>query len=152
MPPVLTTIAHLPGLALAILVILSLVAILAVWGLALRMDLGGDVRIRDTDHATQLAAQTLCGFAPVAVSLDRARVGALLRDSQGRVMVLRRHGSHFVGRLLSSHNGVRLDQGNLIIATGERRFGTITLDLGSDAQIWAASLRHLEKTRERTVS
>ena len=124
---------------------LSLAAILAVWWLARWLELGGDVRIRDADHATELAGQSLCGFAPVAVSLDRARVGALLRDAQGRVLVLRRHGSHFVGRLLNSHTGVRLDQGNLIIATGESRFGTITLDLGSDAQIWAASLRRLEK-------
>ena len=123
----------------------SLAAILAVWGLARWLDLGGDVRIRDADHATELAGQTLCGYAPVAISLDRARVGALLRDAQGRVMVLRRHGSHFVGRLLDSHSGVRLDHGSLVIATGEARFGTITLDLGSEAQVWAASLRRLEK-------
>ncbi|WP_295632644.1 hypothetical protein [Novosphingobium sp.] len=136
--------AALPGLRLALQAGLSLAAILAVWWLARWMGLGGDVRIRDADHAAELAGQTLCGFAPVAVSLDRARVGALLRDAQGRVLVLRRHGSHFVGRLLNSHSGVRLDRGSLIIATGEARFGTITLDLGSEAQVWAASLRRLE--------
>jgi hypothetical protein len=136
----------LPGLGLTLQAVLSLAAILAVWWLARRMDLGGDVRIRDADHASELAGQTLCGFAPVTVSLDRARVGALLRDTQGRVMVLRRHGSHFVGRLLNSHSGVRLDQGNLVIATGDARFGTITLDLGNEAQVWAASLRRLEKS------
>ena len=133
------------ALQVALQAALSLAAILAVWGLARWMDLGGDVRIRDADHATELAGQTLCGFVPVAVSLDRARVGALLRDAQGRVMVLRRHGSHFVGRLLDSHSGVRLDHGSLVIATGEARFGTITLDLGSEAQVWAASLRRLGK-------
>lgn len=145
MPQVLTSIAHLPGLVLGLQAVLSLLAILAVWGLARRMDLGGDVRIRDADHASRLAGQVLCGFTPVEVSLDRARVGALLRDAQGRVMVLRRHGSHFVGRLLNSHTGVRLDQTNLVIATGDSRFGTITLDLGNEAQVWAASLRRLEK-------
>jgi hypothetical protein len=144
MPHLPPWIAALPGLGLALQAGLSLAAILAVWWLARRMDLGGDVRIRDAGHAAELAGQTLCGFTPVAVSLDRARVGALLRDAQGRVMVLRRHGSHFVGRLLNSHAGVRLDHGNLVIATGEAWFGTITLDLGGDAQIWAASLRRLD--------
>ena len=145
MPHLPLWIAALPGLGLALQAGLSLAAILAVWWLARWMDLGGDVRIRDADHAAELARQTLCGFAPVDVSLDRARVGALLRDAQGRVLVLRRHGSHFVGRLLNSHSGVRLDHGNLVIATGDSRFGTITLDLGSEAQVWAASLRRLEK-------
>ena len=145
MPDSLASIAHAPGLAIALQAALSFVAIVAVWGLARWMELGGDVRIRDAHHATELARQTLCGFVPVTVSVDRARVGALLRDAHGRVLVLRRHGSHFVGRLLTSHSGVRLDQGNLIIATGEARFGTITLDLGAEAQVWAASLRRLEK-------
>ena len=142
----LPSIALSPQLALGLQASLSLLAILLVWWLARWMDLGGDVRIRDEDHAIALARQTQCDFLPVALSLDRARVGALLRDAQDRVMVLRRHGSHFVGRLLTSHSGVRLDHGNLVIATGEARFGTITLDLGSEAQVWAASLRRLKKT------
>ena len=135
----------MPGLALVAQAAASLAAISLVWWVARRMDLGGDVRIRDAGHAAVLARQTLCGFEPVAISLDRARVGALLRDGHGRVMVLRRHGSHFVGRLLNSHSGVRLDHGSLVIATGETRFGTITLDLGAEAQVWAASLRRLAR-------
>jgi hypothetical protein len=145
MAALLASIAHLPGLPLVAQAVASLAAIMLVWWVARSMELGGDVRIRDADHAADLARQTLCGFEPVVVSLDRARVGALLRDAQGRVMVLRRHGSHFVGRLLSSHSGVRLDHGSLVIATGEARFGTITLDLGAEAQVWAASLRRLTK-------
>ena len=145
MPHLPSSLAALPGLTIVLQAVLSLAAILSVWGLARWMDLGGDVRIRDADHAAELAGQAMCGFSPEAVSLDRARVGALLRDAQGRVLVLRRHGSHFVGRLLDTHSGVRLDQGNLIIATGDARFGTITLDLGAEAQVWAASLRRLEK-------
>ena len=143
---------HIPAIplphamALLLQVAGSLAAILLVWWLTRRMGLGGDVRIRDEAHAGALARQTLCDFDPVTLSLDRARVGALLRDSRGRIMVLRRHGSHFVGRLLTSHSAVRLDRGNLVIATGDARFGTVTLDLGSEAQIWAASLRRLHRS------
>lgn len=141
--PSLPTIVLPPGAGLALQAAGSLLAILFVWWLARRMELGGDVRIRDEDHARALAQQTLCDFATVSLSLDKARVGALLRDARGRVMVLRRHGSHFVGRLLTTHSSVRLDRSNLVIATGDRRFGTVTLDLGTEAQVWAASLRRL---------
>lgn len=135
---------HLPpGVGLALQVAGSLIAILAVWALARWMQLGGDVRIADEDHARELAEAALCGFEPIAVGLDRARIGAVLRDARGRVMVLRRHGSHFVGRLLTSRQGVRLDRNFLVISTGERNFGTVTLDLGAEAQAWAASLRRL---------
>lgn len=141
----LPTIALPSGAGLVVQIAGSLLAILFVWWLAQRMGLGGDVRIRDEDHARDLARQTLCDFAAVALSVDRARVGALLRDTRGRVMVLRRHGSHFVGRLLTTHSSVRLDRGNLVIATGDRRFGSVTLDLGNEAQVWAASLRRLDE-------
>lgn len=131
------------GLGIVLQLLGSLAAVLALWAVARWMRLGGDVRIADEDHARALAEAALCGFEPVAVALDRARIGALLRDARGRVMVLRRHGSHFVGRLLDDRKGVRLDRNFLVIATGERTFGTIVLDLGAEAQAWAASLRRL---------
>jgi hypothetical protein len=58
-------------------------------------------------------------------------------------MLLRRHGAHFAGRLLDGHANVRLDRNFLVVGTSDRRFGEITLDLGNDAQAWAASLRRL---------
>lgn len=122
----------------------SLVAILLLAWIAARLRLGGDVRIRDEDHARQLAGEAISGFEPVTLTVDRARIGAMLRDAQGRVMVLRRHGSHFAARLLTDHSGVRLDRNLLTVATGERYFGSVTLDLGPAAQEWAASLRHLQ--------
>lgn len=121
----------------------SLIAILALAWLARRLGLGGDARIRDEAHLRELAEEALCGFDPVDVAIDRASLGALARDAQGRVMLLRRHGAHFAGRLLDSHLHVRLDRNLLAVGTGERRFGTITLDLGDEAPAWAASLRRL---------
>jgi hypothetical protein len=40
--------------------------------------------------------------------------------------------------------GIRLDQNFLTVGTGERTFGTVTLNLGERAQYWAAGLRHLQ--------
>lgn len=122
---------------------ISLAAVLFVAAIAWWLKLGGDARIRNEEQARMLADQAVCGFRPVAVTLDRAGIGALLRDADGRQMLIRRNGAHFVGRLLDRNVVARLDRNFLTIGTGERTFGTITLDLGPDAQYWASGLRHL---------
>ena len=121
----------------------SLLAILALAWLAHRLGLGGDARIRDEAHLRELAEEALCGFEPVAVAIDRAGFAALARDGAGRIMLLRRHGAHFASRLLDSHANARLDRNLLVVGTADKRFGEVTLDLGNDAQAWAASLRRL---------
>lgn len=122
----------------------SLAAILFVVWLAHRMGLGGDVRIRDEDHARALAEEAICGFTPVDMVIDRAGIGALMKDASGRHLLIRRHGAQWAARLLDRHSDSRLDQNFLTIGTGEKRFGKITLNLGPDAQLWAAGLRHME--------
>lgn len=121
----------------------SVVAILVIAAICWKLGLGGDVRIRDEAEARQLAEAAICGFNAVDCALDRAGIGALLRDGQGRVMLMRRHGAHFASRLLDSHAFARLDRNFLTIGIGESTFGQITLDLGDKAQVWASSLRHI---------
>ena len=121
----------------------SLAAIFFLAGLAHILRLGGDIRICDEDHAKAIAREAICDFEAVAVVLDRARIGALLRDASGRQMLIRRHGVQFVGRLLFPGIEARLDQNFLTLGAGERFFGTVTLNLGDQAQIWASGLRHL---------
>jgi hypothetical protein len=58
-------------------------------------------------------------------------------------MLIRRHGVQWAGRLLDRHSESRLDQNFLTIGTGEKTFGTITLNLGEQAPSWASGLRHL---------
>lgn len=122
----------------------SLIAIFLLAWLAHKLGLGGDMRIRDEDHARELAGEALYGFEVRDIAIDRAGMGALLRDAAGRVMLLRRHGTHFAARLLDGHDHVRLDRTQLTLATSDRRFGGITLDLGEQAPQWAAGLRRLE--------
>lgn len=122
----------------------SIVAILFLAWLARRMGLGGDVRIRDEAHARMLAEEAICGFEPVSVVLDKAKVAALLKDASGRHMLIRRHGAQWAARILDGHSTTRLDQNFLTIGTAEKTFGKVTLNLGGDAQNWAAGLRHLK--------
>lgn len=124
-------------------ILASLAAILALAWLCRRLGLGGDVRIRDADHARALANEALFGFEPVEIAVDRAGIGALLRDAGGRQMIVRRHGARFVGRLLDPAIEARLDRGFLTVATGEPGAAAVTLDLGARAQFWAAGFRHL---------
>jgi hypothetical protein len=121
----------------------SIIAILFVAWLVKRMGLGGDVRIRDEAHARALADEAICGFDPVDIVLDRAGIGALMKDANGRHLLIRRHGAQWAGRLLDGHARSRLDQNFLTIGTGEESFGKITLNLGAEAQYWAAGLRHM---------
>lgn len=125
-------------------VAVSLAAILLVAWLVARLGLGADVRLEGENQARELARASLCGFEPAAVALDRAGIAALLRGTDGRVMLLRRHGAQFASRILDSHAFARLDRNFLTIGTGEPTFGKVTLDLGDQAQVWAASLRRVK--------
>lgn len=128
---------------LAIQAGLSLLAIVLVWLLVRYLGLGGDPRIRDEQTARRLAGEALFGFSAVDVAVDRAGIGALLRDAEGRVMLLRRHGAHFAGRLLDQGTMAQLNRNFLTVAPGDRWFGAVTLDLGQQAQVWAGSFRRL---------
>lgn len=121
----------------------SIAAILFIAWLARFWKLGGDVRIRSEEQAREIAQETLCGFDPVEIAIDKAGMAALMRDANGRHLVVRRHGVQWVGRLLDHLNEARLDQNFLTIGTGEKSFGSVTLNLGAQAAHWAAGLRHL---------
>jgi hypothetical protein len=121
----------------------SLLAVILLALVAWKMGLGGDARIRSEEDARALADEALCGFSPTAIGIDRAGSAALVRDASGRVMLIRRHGAHFAARLLDSHAHARLDRNFLTVGTAEANFGSVTLDLGDQAQTWASSLRHL---------
>ncbi|NLR69329.1 hypothetical protein HGI47_00385 [Novosphingobium sp. ERN07] len=141
--PALDIFLALPGTAFALQALASLVAILALGWLARKLQLGGDPRIASEAQARELADEAICGFDPEALTIDRAGIGAIARDRLGRVLLIRQHGSHFAARQLTNHDGVRLDGRFLTLSTDDARFGKITLDLGDQAQVWAASLRRL---------
>jgi hypothetical protein len=118
----------------------SLIAILALAWLARRLGLGGDRRIASDDEARELAEEALCGFDGEEVAIDRSGTAALVRDREGRILLLRRHGAHFASRLLGPDVAIRREADRLTFATLDRRFGDVTLDLGPAAADWASRL------------
>ena len=118
----------------------SLVAILALAGIAWALKLGRGATIRDRNHAMRLAREADTGFDPVEATVAQNGAGAILADSDGRMMVLRRHGSHFAARVLEQGAQALRDGAILTVATTDRRFGRVTLDLGDEAQAWAARI------------
>ncbi len=78
----------------------SFVGVLALGLAAHLLGLGADIRIADAAHARILADEAHCGFDPVDVVVDRAGHAALLKDADGRHMLIRAHGNHFASRLI----------------------------------------------------
>ena len=118
----------------------SLIAILFLAWFSARLGLGGEPRIRDEDHARELADDALCGFTSTDIAIDRNGTAALLRDEAGRVMLLRRHGAHFAARLLEPSATISFERDRVIVAPVDRWFGPAALDFGATAPRWISEL------------
>lgn len=123
----------------------SLVAILALAGLAWWMKLGGTPRLDSEAAVRRAAGEVEDGFAPVAIAANAE--AALARDASGRIMVIKRHGNRFAGRVLGpgARSEVLDDPGvaMLVVDPGEPRFGKVFLTL-PDAQAWADAINRVD--------
>ena len=119
----------------------SLAAILALTGLAWWMKLGGAPALDSEAEVRRAAGEVEDGFDPVAADFDGK--AAIARDAQGRIMVIKRHGNRFAGRVLGpqARAGVWQDPGHsaLKVDSGERRFGTVFLDITAP-ETWADAI------------
>lgn len=125
----------------------SLLAIYGLYLFARKLGLGGDVRIRDAAHADQLVRENLITFNASDIIVDRAGMSALLRDADGRMVLVRKHGAHFIAAIVPRTAMARLDKQflTLIIPAGSPGSGSakVTLNLGDKAQYWASAMRHM---------
>lgn len=125
----------------------SLALVFAVAWLVGRMRLGGEARIRDADDAIRLADEAEVGFGGVDVALDRAGFAAIVRNAAGRQLLIRAHGTQFAAREVTREFTGRLDKDFLTLTPPERSFGSVTLQLGRDAGLWASRMRDLVKVQ-----
>ncbi|WP_017664994.1 hypothetical protein [Porphyrobacter sp. AAP82] len=129
----------------------SLVAILALAGLAWWLKLGGTPRLDSAATVARAAGEVEDGFAPVTSACDAAGAAALARDAQGRIMVIKRHGNRFAGRVLGPGAAARIwrDPGDIALEVdpGEPRFGKVVLTL-PDAEAWAAAINRVNGARD----
>jgi len=123
----------------------SLAAILALAGLAWWLKLGGTPRLASEADVSRAANEVEDGFCPVATVCDADGTAAIARDAGGRIMIIRRHGNRFAGRVLGPAASARFDGARLIVDPGEARFGAVALDL-ADAQAWAGAINRVSDT------
>jgi hypothetical protein len=123
----------------------SLVAVFFVAWLVGKMGLGADPRIEDEAHAIRLAEEAEAGFRGVEVARDRAGFAAIVRNAEGRQMLVRAHGNHFAARPIDASVIGRLDKDFLTLTMPERTFGSVTLQLGKDAGMWASRMREIAR-------
>lgn len=123
----------------------SLVAVLVVAWLVGRMGLGADPRIADAEHAIRLAEEAEAGFCGIEVARDRAGFAAIVRNAEGRMMLVRAHGNFFAARPVDASVIGRLDKDFLTLTTPERTFGAVTLHLGKEAGMWASRMREVAR-------
>jgi len=124
----------------------SLVAILALAGLARWLQLGGDPRL-DSDEAVRRAASEVeDGFIPVAIARDKDGMAAVARDASDRIMVIQRHGNRFAGRVLGTRAkatlNIDLGETLLVVMPGETLFGNTHLAV-DDPRTWADAINQL---------
>ena len=126
----------------------SLVAILALAGLAWWLKLGGAPRLDSEEEVASAAGEVEDGFDSVAADFDGK--AAIARDAQGRIMVIKRHGNRFAGRVLGpqAKAAVREEPSRrtLHVDSGERRFGAVFLDVPTP-ETWADAINRV-KTRQ----
>lgn len=113
----------------------SLAAILLLAGVARALKLG-ESRIADAATARRMAEEALVGFEArdAIVSTDG---NAALVAGNGAVAVVKRHGAHVAVRRLLPPLAARRTVEGVVIVTGERMFGSVTLHGVTDDQVAA---------------
>jgi hypothetical protein len=121
----------------------SLVAILLLAGLAWWLRLGGAPLLSSDDSVRRAAAEVEFGFDSVTIARDAESRAALARDAAGRIMVIKRHGNRFAGRVLTPAASARAQGGAALeVDCGEARFGRVVLALPA-AEAWANAINAL---------
>jgi hypothetical protein len=118
----------------------SLAAILALAGLAWWLKLGGSPQLDSEDAVRRAASEVEDGFDPVDIAVNVE--AALARDAAGRIMVIKRHGNRFAGRVLGSGAAAWVAGGQLEVVPGDPRFGTVFLTV-PDAEAWADAINEI---------
>lgn len=124
----------------------SLLAILVLAALVWAMRLGGKPLLAGDADVARAAGEAVDGFEPVRSSIARGGEAALARDTHGRIMLIKRHGNKFAGRVLTSSATVCEEVDALVIRCGpdadSARFGAVRLAL-DDPAYWADAINRL---------
>lgn len=129
----------------------SLLAILALFLFARWLKLGGKPKLATEEGVRRAASEVIDGFEAAACALDDTGSAALARDDEGRIVLIKRHGNKFAGRLLNqraraktwrdSHPEARR-RPRVMVDSGDTLFGQVTL-FTDDPEAWADAINGL---------
>jgi len=122
----------------------SLAAILALAGLAWWLKLGGAPLLNDDTEVRRAAGEIEDGFVPVDCAISDDQTAALALGTDLRMMLIRRHGNRFAGRILGPAASARLTCGALEVDCGEPRFGKTFLTIPDPAP-WAEAINRVSE-------
>lgn len=103
----------------------SLVAVLALAGVAAWLKLGGDPL--DENAAAEAAGDMLPGFVPEAVLIGIDGAAGLVRGRGGRVALVKRHGAQPAVRELARPVGLGMASDGVVVRSDDRMFGDVIL-------------------------
>ncbi|MDZ4138728.1 MAG: hypothetical protein U1D66_07590 [Erythrobacter sp.] len=122
----------------------SLIAILALAGLAWWLKLGGaPVLVGDSD-IRRVAGEVEDGFEPLDWAVSQDHTAALARDAEGRIMLIRLHGNRFAGRILGAKAGAQAAGDTLTVGCGETWFGKTRLII-ANPNPWAEAINRISE-------
>ncbi|MBV7265778.1 hypothetical protein [Erythrobacter ani] len=124
----------------------SLAAIVALSGLALLLRLGGTAQLTSEPDAIKAAGEVHDGYQAVEAAVSADGAAAILNDASGQIMLIKRHGDRFAGRLLQSNARAQANGDLLSVDTGEKRFGRVQIQ-HTDAASWAEAVNRLKERR-----
>jgi hypothetical protein len=104
----------------------SLLAVLILAGIAWALRLGGG-RIADESEAKAAAEDALSGFEAVTAEVASDGQAALVLGRDGSLALLKMHGTQVAARQLRPPFDTEATPEGLRIATGEARFGRVTI-------------------------
>ena len=126
----------------------SLIAILVLAGIAYWLKLGGAPLLVSQEAVRRAVQEVHDGFEAVVSACDAQGHAALARDADGRIVVIKRHGNRFAGRVLGPGARARLwkelGETALEVDPGEVRFGKVFLHI-PDPEAWADAINWVDR-------
>ena len=120
----------------------SLIAIFALYALARALRLGGKPVLENDESVRFAASEVEDGFEPQRIAIAKGGGAALASDAQGRIMVIKRHGNQFAGRVLTSEARVSEEVDAILVESDDARFGAVRLSLDHPAA-WVDAINRL---------
>jgi hypothetical protein len=120
----------------------SLAAIFALFALARFLRLGGKAVLADEQAVRETAGEVEDGYEAERIAISRGGTAALASDGSGRIMLIKRHGNRFAGRVLTSRASVREEVDALLVDPDDPRFGEVRLSIERPGT-WADAINRL---------